>query len=62
MQLLAQYLVSAKDIFHQAVKQALQKEQWLITDDPLRLKFGDVNFQVDLGEERVLAAQKAGEK
>jgi hypothetical protein len=26
--------VSAKDIFHEAVKQALQKEQWVITDDP----------------------------
>lgn len=54
--------MSAKDIFHQAVKQALQKEQWLITDALLRFKFGDVNFQVDLGAERVLAAQKAGEK
>lgn len=54
--------MSAKDVFHQAVKQALQKEQWVITDDPLKFKFGDVNFQVDLGAERVLAAQKAGEK
>lgn len=28
----------------------------------MQVKFGDVNFQVDLGAERVLAAQKAGEK
>jgi hypothetical protein len=54
--------VSIKDIFHETVKQALQKEQWVITDDPLRFKFGNVNFQVDLGAERLLAAQRAGEK
>ncbi|HEY9599615.1 MAG TPA: XisH family protein [Cyanophyceae cyanobacterium] len=54
--------MSAKDIFHEAVKQALQKEQWIITDDPLRFKYGNVNFQVDLGAERLLAAQRADEK
>ena len=54
--------MSAKDIFHEAVKLALQKEQWVITDDPLRFKFGNVNFQVDLGAERLLAAQRADEK
>jgi len=54
--------VSAKDIFHEAVKLALQKEQWVITDDPLRFKFGNVNFQVDLGAERLLAAERANEK
>jgi hypothetical protein len=54
--------VSAKDIFHEAVKQALQKEQWVITDDPLKFKFGNVNFQIDLGAERLVAAERAGEK
>ncbi|RCJ23494.1 fatty-acid oxidation protein subunit alpha [Nostoc sp. ATCC 43529] len=54
--------MSAKDIFHKAVKQALQKEQWVITDDPLKFKFGNVNFQIDLGAERLLAAERAGEK
>lgn len=54
--------MSAKDIFHEAVKQALQKEQWVITDDPLRFKYGNVNFQIDLGAEKLLAAQRAGEK
>lgn len=52
----------AKDIFHETVKQALQKENWVITDDPLKLKFGNVNFQIDLGAERVLAAQRGSEK
>ncbi|GAX45355.1 fdxN element excision controlling factor protein [Tolypothrix sp. NIES-4075] len=54
--------MSAKDIFHETVKQALQKENWVVTDDPLKIKFGNVNFQIDLGAERVLAAQRAGEK
>ncbi len=54
--------MSAKDIFHETVKQALQKEQWIITNDPLNFKFGNVNFQVDLGAERVLAAERDNEK
>jgi XisH protein len=54
--------MSAKDIFHEAVKQALQKEQWVITDHPLKFKYGNVNFQVDLGAERLVAAERAGEK
>ena len=54
--------MAAKDIFHEAVKQALEKEQWAITDDPLTFKFGNVNFQVDLGAERVIAAERAEEK
>ena len=54
--------MSAKDLFHEAVKQALQKEQWTITDDPLKVEFGDVNFQIDLGAERVIAAQKQSDK
>ena len=54
--------MSAKDIFHEMVKQALQKEQWLITNDPLKFKFWDINFQIDLGAEKLIAAEKAGEK
>ncbi|MEM9162591.1 MAG: XisH family protein [Cyanobacteria bacterium P01_F01_bin.4] len=54
--------MSAKDIFHEAVKSALQKDQWIITDDPLRFKFGNVNFQVDLGAEQLVAAERAEEK
>jgi hypothetical protein len=54
--------MSAKDIFHENVKKALQKEQWVITADPLKFKYGNVNFQIDLGAERVLAAEREGEK
>ncbi|MGF1676924.1 MAG: XisH family protein [Rivularia sp. (in: cyanobacteria)] len=54
--------MSAKDIFHESVKQALQKEQWIITNDPLKFKFGEVNFQIDLGAEKIIAAEKGNEK
>ena len=54
--------MSAKDIFHEAVKLALQKEQWIITDDPLKLEFGNVKFKIDLGAEKLIAAQKNSEK
>ena len=54
--------VSAKDTFHESVKRALQKEQWVITADPLSFKFGSVKFQVDLGAERLVAAERSGEQ
>ena len=34
----------------------------MITDDPLKFKFGDVNFRVDLGAEKIIAAEKAGSR
>ncbi|MEB3311518.1 MAG: element excision factor XisH family protein [Snowella sp.] len=52
----------AKDLFHETVKNAPIKEAWIITDDPLRLKFGEVNFQIDLGAEKIIGAEKAGQK
>ena len=52
----------AKDRFHDAVKQALVKEGWIITDDPLSLEFGGVDLYVNLGAERLIAAQKDNEK
>lgn len=52
----------AKDIFHNIVKKALIKENWVVTDDPLRLKVGVITFQVDLGAEKVIGAEKAGQK
>lgn len=52
----------AKDIFHEAVKNALTKEGWLITDDPLFLKLGRDKAYVDLGAEKLLTAQKGARK
>jgi hypothetical protein len=52
----------AKDMFHQAVKNALMKEQWTITADPLQFRYGNVNFKVDLEAERLLSADRGNEK
>ncbi len=50
--------MSAKDRYHDAVKSALLKEQWTITNDPLRLKFEDEDeVRIDLGAEHFLVAE-----
>jgi len=54
--------MAAKDRFHDAVKQALLKDSWVITADPLILKIDKVKFEVDLAAEKVFAAEKAGKK
>ncbi len=54
--------MSARDLFHEAVKNALQKENWIVTDDPLKIEFEEVTFKIDLGAERLIAAERAGEK
>jgi len=52
----------AKDIFHDAVKNGLEKEGWVITDDPLRIRAGRVDMRIDLGAEKLIAAEKGEEK
>jgi hypothetical protein len=54
--------VAARDIFHDAVKQALEKVGWRITHDPLSLQIGGVEMYIDLGAEQLIAAEKEGEK
>jgi XisH protein len=52
----------AKDKYHDALRSALVKDGWTITDDPLRLVWGKRDFYVDLGAERIVAAEKAGKR
>jgi hypothetical protein len=52
----------AKDLFHQAVKQALIKDGWTITNDPLTIRIDRVKLEIDLGAEKVFAAEKNGQK
>jgi hypothetical protein len=51
-----------RDLFHDAVKNALVKDNWTITHDPLIIQFGVVQMFVDLGAEKIIAAEKAGRK
>jgi hypothetical protein len=52
----------AKDTYHEIVKNALVKDGWTITHDPLKLKWGTKDMYVDLGAERLLAAEKGGQQ
>lgn len=51
----------ARDLYHDSVKNALVKDGWRITHDPLRLTWGKKDMYVDLGAERLMAAQKDNE-
>ena len=51
-----------KDIIHEAVKNALRKDGWAITHDPLLLEYGAEDMFVDLGAERLLGAVRDQDK
>jgi len=52
----------AKDKIHDPVKNALLNDGWTITDDPLTLNYEGTRVFVDLGAERVIAAERQGQK
>ena len=54
--------MSAKDIFHETVKLALIKDGWTITSDPLTIRSDRIKLEIDLGVEKVFAAEKDGKK
>ena len=52
----------ARDLNHDMVRSALQKDGWTITDDPYVIAYGDLTLFADLGAERTLAAERNGER
>ncbi len=52
----------ARDAFHAIVRTALEKQGWTITHDPYSLRVGGVEMFIDLGAERLIAAEQAGRK
>lgn len=48
----------AKDLFHDVVKSALQKDGWEITHDPYSIEAFDTTFNIDLGAEKLIGAQR----
>ena len=52
----------SRDRFHDAVRHALEKDGWVITDDPLYLSTGGMEYYIDLGAEFLLGAERNGEK
>lgn len=52
----------ALDLYHNAVKQALIKDGWIVTHDPLHLRWGRKDMYIDLGAKRLLIAERFEEK
>lgn len=52
----------ARDLIHEVVKKALEKEGWNITDDPLILFIKEHNVAIDLAAEKLLTAEKGAQK
>lgn len=54
--------MSARDLFHDIVKTALQKDSWTITHDPYPLPAGSFDLAIDLGAEKVIAADRGEQR
>lgn len=52
----------AKDEIHDAVKNALIKDGWIVTHDPFLIEYEEVSLAADLGAECPIAAERAGQK
>ncbi|WP_233743512.1 XisH family protein [Leptodesmis sichuanensis] len=50
------------DIIHNAVKNALIKDGWLVTDDPYVIQYRRTVLYADLGAERPIAVERNGQK
>ena len=48
----------AKDIFHDQLRRALEKDGWTVTHDPFSFRVLGVEGEIDLGAEKILAAEK----
>jgi hypothetical protein len=54
--------MAAKDLIHNAVKNALIKDGWTITHDPFTITYGDDTVFADLAAERPFTAERDDEK
>jgi hypothetical protein len=52
----------ARDKYHFVVRTALEKAGWVVTDDPFVMNIGKTDLQIDLGAERILAAEQGNQK
>ena len=51
-----------RDIYHDAVRNALAKDGWTITDDPYVITYKGLRLYAELGAEKPIAAQKLEQK
>jgi len=49
----------AKDLYHEAVKNALIKDGWTITADPYPIEFEDAELYPDLAIEKYISEEQS---
>lgn len=54
--------MSRRDDLHLSLRHTLEKEGWIITDDPLILTLEKILLKADLGAEKFFAAEKENRK
>jgi hypothetical protein len=54
--------MAAKDRYHDWVKETLIQAGWIISHDPLSIRIGRINVQIDLGLENLIGAEKDQQK
>jgi hypothetical protein len=54
--------MSRRDDLHFPLRRTLEKDGWIITDDPLILVIGETLLKADLGAEKLFTAEKEGRK
>ncbi|WP_199303251.1 XisH family protein [Oscillatoria sp. FACHB-1406] len=52
----------AKDVYHDTVKKALEKDGWTITDELFRLTIGSRSVYIDFSAEKFIVAEREGRK
>ncbi|QDK81376.1 hypothetical protein EXU85_23305 [Spirosoma sp. KCTC 42546] len=52
----------ARDIFHPIVREVLLNDGWTITHDPYPIRVKGRSYEVDLGAEQLVAAEKGLKK
>jgi hypothetical protein len=54
--------MSRRDDLHFSLRRSLEKDGWIITDDPLILVLEKTLLKADLGAEKFFTAEKEGQK
>jgi hypothetical protein len=54
--------MSARDLYHDAVKSALIKDNWTIAADPYLIQCEDIDLSADIADARPIAAERDGQK
>jgi hypothetical protein len=52
----------AKDLYHDQVKRALEKDGWEITHDPYEIRVGGVEMYIDIGAEQIIGAERENDR